>query len=120
VKVFNNITAYFLAEGGRPKGAKDRIALPVAGDDARAKSVVLALVDEQTVVQELVGHDSEANEFSVHPRWPGSPGKGGSGVTGNLTLRSRGSFMRKRGLHLEPNAAAGWLEVCQAGQNRRL
>ena len=46
VKVFNNITAHFLAEGGRPKGAKDRIALPVAGDDARAKSVVLALVDE--------------------------------------------------------------------------
>jgi len=35
-------------------------------------------------------------------------------------LRSRGSFMRKRGLHLEPNAAAGWSEVCQAGQNRRL
>src|SRR4029077_12049363 len=34
VKVFNNITAHFLAEGGRPKGAKDRIALPVAGDDA--------------------------------------------------------------------------------------
>src|SRR6266446_3106841 len=46
VKVFNNITAHFLAEGGRPKGAKDRIALPVAGDDALAKSVVLALVDE--------------------------------------------------------------------------
>jgi hypothetical protein len=40
---------------------------------------------------------------------------------GEITaLRSRGSFRRKRGLHLEPNAAAGWLEVCQAGQNRRL
>jgi 8-hydroxy-5-deazaflavin:NADPH oxidoreductase len=46
VKVFNNIMAYSLADGARPKGAPDRIALPVAGDDARAKAVVLGLVDE--------------------------------------------------------------------------
>ena len=38
VKVFNNITAQSLTAGARPKGAKNRIALPVAGDDARAKS----------------------------------------------------------------------------------
>src|SRR5207237_1225228 len=47
VKVFNNITtAQSLAEGARRKGAKDRIALPVAGDDARAKSIVIALLDD--------------------------------------------------------------------------
>ena len=37
VKVFNNITAQSLAEGARPKGSRVRIALPVAGNDARAK-----------------------------------------------------------------------------------
>jgi predicted dinucleotide-binding enzyme len=45
VKVFNNIMAHSLAEGGLPQGAKGRIALPVAGDDPRAKAVVLGLVD---------------------------------------------------------------------------
>jgi len=44
VKVFNNIMAHSLAEGGLPPGAKGRIALPVAGDDARAKAVVIDLV----------------------------------------------------------------------------
>ena len=43
VKVFNNITAQSLAEGGRPPGTVGRIALPVAGDDARAKAVVIGL-----------------------------------------------------------------------------
>ena len=27
--------------------------------------------------------------------------------------------MRKRALHLEPNVAAGWLEVCQAVSSRK-
>jgi predicted dinucleotide-binding enzyme len=46
VKTFNNIFARSLAERGKPKGAKDRIALPVAGDDTRAKGTVMRLVDE--------------------------------------------------------------------------
>ncbi|HEY0283112.1 MAG TPA: NAD(P)-binding domain-containing protein [Rhizomicrobium sp.] len=46
VKVFNNILAKHLLELGKPKGAPGRIALPVAGDDAREKAVVLALVEE--------------------------------------------------------------------------
>jgi predicted dinucleotide-binding enzyme len=45
VKVFNNIMAHSLAEGGLPHGTKGRIALPVAGDDPRAKAVVIGLVD---------------------------------------------------------------------------
>ncbi len=45
VKVFNNIMSHSLAEGGLPAGAKGRIALPVAGDDARGKAVVIGLVD---------------------------------------------------------------------------
>jgi 8-hydroxy-5-deazaflavin:NADPH oxidoreductase len=46
VKAFNNIYAKHLLEFGRPSGAPNRIALPVAGDDDRAKSIVLRLVDE--------------------------------------------------------------------------
>lgn len=46
VKAFNNIYAKHLMELGRPAGSRGRLALPVAGDDDRAKGVVLGLVDE--------------------------------------------------------------------------
>jgi 8-hydroxy-5-deazaflavin:NADPH oxidoreductase len=46
VKAFNNIYAKHLLERGQPAGTRGRIALPVAGDDARAKGVVLQLLDE--------------------------------------------------------------------------
>jgi len=46
IKAFNNIYAQHLLERGQPAGAPGRIALPVAGDDERAKAVVLRLVDE--------------------------------------------------------------------------
>lgn len=45
-KAFNNIYARHLLERGQPAGTPGRIALPVAGDDAKAKAVVLQLVDE--------------------------------------------------------------------------
>ncbi|HYL82664.1 MAG TPA: NAD(P)-binding domain-containing protein [Candidatus Angelobacter sp.] len=45
VKAFNNINYKHLLELGRPAGP-GRLALPVAGDDARAKQVVLQLIDE--------------------------------------------------------------------------
>jgi predicted dinucleotide-binding enzyme len=46
VKAFNNIYARHLMEKGKPKGAPGRIALPVAGDDKRAKEIVIRLLDE--------------------------------------------------------------------------
>ena len=46
VKAFNNIYAEHLLKLGKPAGSPGRIALPVAGDDERAKSIVLKLVDE--------------------------------------------------------------------------
>jgi predicted dinucleotide-binding enzyme len=46
VKAFNNIYAQHLRDHGRPAGSSDRIALPVAGDEFPAKSVVMGLVDE--------------------------------------------------------------------------
>ena len=46
VKAFNNIYARHLLERGKPDGAPGRIALPIAGDDRRAKEVVSRLLDE--------------------------------------------------------------------------
>jgi hypothetical protein len=46
IKAFNNIYAQHLMEKGQPSGGAWRIALPVSGDDAEAKSVVLQLVND--------------------------------------------------------------------------
>lgn len=46
IKAFNNIYAEHLQNNGKPRGASDRIALPVAGDDERAKQTVMQLIDE--------------------------------------------------------------------------
>jgi len=45
VKAFNGIYAEHLLTHGKPAGDPGRIALPVAGDDADAKAVVMGLVD---------------------------------------------------------------------------
>ena len=66
VKVFNNITAQSLAEGARPKGARNRIALPVAGDDARAKLIVITLLDD-------LGFDG-VDAGSLDESWRQQPG----------------------------------------------
>jgi len=46
VKAFNNIYYKSLLEKGQPAGTPGRIALPVAGDRARDREIVLRLVDE--------------------------------------------------------------------------
>jgi predicted dinucleotide-binding enzyme len=46
VKAFNTIFYKRLAGEGKPKGAKDRLAIPVASDDAAAKRVIMDLIDE--------------------------------------------------------------------------
>ncbi len=46
IKAFNDIYAQHLRDGGKPAAAGGRIALPVAGDDSRAKAVVMQLVDQ--------------------------------------------------------------------------
>jgi 8-hydroxy-5-deazaflavin:NADPH oxidoreductase len=46
IKAFNNIYAQHLLDYGRPAGTPGRIGLPVAGDDAAAKAVVMDLIDE--------------------------------------------------------------------------
>jgi 8-hydroxy-5-deazaflavin:NADPH oxidoreductase len=45
VKAFNNIVADSLATRGVPAGTPGRVCLSIAGDDVRAKQVVLHLID---------------------------------------------------------------------------
>jgi len=46
VKAFNNIYADHLLRSGLPAGTPGRVALPIAGDDDRAKAVVMRLLDQ--------------------------------------------------------------------------
>lgn len=66
VKTFNNIYAKHLLELGRPKGVAGRIALPVAGDDAAVKGVVIRLLDE-------LGFDG-VDAGSLDESWRQQPG----------------------------------------------
>ena len=45
VKAYNNVWAHDLLRRGRPRGAGDRIALPIAGDDPQAKAKIMALTN---------------------------------------------------------------------------
>ena len=68
IKVFNNIVADSLLRKGLPKGAKNRIALPVAGDNPQSKRLVMDLV-------EAIGFDAfDAGSLSESWRYqPGTP-----------------------------------------------
>lgn len=71
IKTFNNIYAKHLMERGKPAGAAGRIALPVAGDDPRAKGIVMQLVEE-------LGFDA-VDAGSLDESWrqqPGTPAYG--------------------------------------------
>jgi len=46
VKAFNTLYYKRLASEGKPHGAKDRLTIFIAGDDAQAKTVVAKLIDE--------------------------------------------------------------------------
>jgi predicted dinucleotide-binding enzyme len=45
VKAFNTIYYRRLVAEGKPHGAEGRLAIPVAGDDAAAKAIVMQLID---------------------------------------------------------------------------
>jgi predicted dinucleotide-binding enzyme len=66
VKAFNNIYARHLLERGKPRGAAGRIALPVAGDDRRAKEIVIRLLDQ-------LGFDG-VDAGSLDQSWRQQPG----------------------------------------------
>ncbi len=69
VKAFNTIIAQHLLESGEPAGTPGRIALPVAGDDPHAKTIVRDLINE-------IGFDA-IDAGTLDESWrqqPGSPG----------------------------------------------
>jgi predicted dinucleotide-binding enzyme len=66
VKAFNNIYAQHLLERGKRSGSPGRIALPVAGDDTRAKEVMIRLLDQ-------LGFDG-VDAGSLDESWRQQPG----------------------------------------------
>ncbi|GAA2479385.1 NAD(P)-binding domain-containing protein [Winogradskya humida] len=68
VKAFNNIFFKHLATLGRPSGAPDRSALPVAGNDPTAKTTVTALLNTLGYDTHDAGPLPESRRFA-----PGTP-----------------------------------------------
>lgn len=66
IKAFNNIYAAHLLTNGKPQGTPGRVALPVAGDDARAKKIVMDLVD-------ALGFDP-VDDGTIADSWRQQPG----------------------------------------------
>jgi len=67
IKAFNSITFRSIGDKGQPKGAADRIAVPVAGDDEAAKQKVMQLV-------ELLGFDAY-DSGKLDDSWRQQPGQ---------------------------------------------
>src|ERR1700756_11036 len=68
VKVLNSIVYKALAGAGRPMGSRDRVALPISGDNPKAKEIVAQLIDR-------IGFDS-VDAGTIAQSWrqqPGSP-----------------------------------------------
>jgi 8-hydroxy-5-deazaflavin:NADPH oxidoreductase len=66
VKVFNNIFFKHLGSLARPHGAADRSALPIAGDDERAKAAATAFLDS-------IGYDA-VDAGPIADSWRQEPG----------------------------------------------
>ncbi len=68
VKALNTIPSKALMAAGRPAGSRDRVALPISGDDNKAKKIVAQLIDR-------IGFDS-VDAGTIAESWrqqPGSP-----------------------------------------------
>ena len=66
IKAFNNIYAARLQNFGLPAGTTGRVAIPVAGDDPKAKAIVFRLVDD-------IGFDA-VDTGSLAESWRQQPG----------------------------------------------
>ena len=67
-KVLNTISSKALMAAGRPAGSRDRVALPISGDNTKAKEIVAQLIDR-------IGFDS-VDAGTIAESWrqqPGSP-----------------------------------------------
>jgi predicted dinucleotide-binding enzyme len=66
IKAFNNIYAARLQNFGLPAGTSGRVAIPVAGDDPKAKGIVFQIIDE-------IGFDA-VDGGSLAESWRQQPG----------------------------------------------
>lgn len=94
IKVFNGTYAEDIVERHRPKGAADRIAVPVAGDDEAAKKTVSELVEE-------IGFDA-VDAGGLDDSWRQQPG---TPVYGN---RGGVEAVRKALAEASPERTAEW------------
>src|SRR5216117_3825544 len=68
IKVLNTIPSKALMAAGRPAGSRDRVALPISGDNTKVKEIVAQLIDR-------IGFDS-VDAGTIAESWrqqPGSP-----------------------------------------------
>jgi len=68
IKAFNNLLAHSLEYGGKPEGAKDRIAMAVSGDDQQAKEIVSTLINDAGF--DVVDAGTLANSWRHQPGTP--------------------------------------------------
>jgi len=90
IKAFNTMYAQHLLERGRAADQPGRIALPVAGDDASAKAIVLQLIDE-------LGFDG-VDAGTLADSWRQQPGTPvyGADLRANEAESALGSARRER------------------------
>jgi len=106
VKAYNNIWADDLLRRGRPRGASDRFALPIAGDDPEAKAKVIALTS-------ALGFDA-VDAGGLDDSWRQQPGT--PVYTANLdvagTLRVLAEARRERATELSgtPESPGSWTD----------
>ncbi|HXT14330.1 MAG TPA: NAD(P)-binding domain-containing protein [Gemmatimonadaceae bacterium] len=98
IKTFNNIYAKHLMERGLPPGATNRIALPVAGDDEKAKAAVMQLVDS-------LGFDP-IDAGTLDDSWRQQPGTPVYGTDRDAAGATRALAQAKRERPAEFTAAA--------------
>jgi predicted dinucleotide-binding enzyme len=94
VKAFNTLAAKSLAGPGKPAGTPGRIAIPVAGDDARAKGVVMELADQ-------LGYDP-VDAGGLDESWRQQPG------TAVFTADLDAEHTRKALAEASPERPAAW------------
>ena len=66
IKVLNTIHSKALMAAGRPAGSRDRVALPISGDNPKAKEIVAQLIDR-------IGFDS-VDAGTIAESWRQQPG----------------------------------------------
>ena len=93
IKAWNAVLAMTLAERGQPNGASRCIAIPVAGDDPKAKATAMELV-------EVTGFDA-LDSGSLSDSWRQQPGTPAycTELTTNDVKSALRSADRSRGAH---------------------